>query len=304
MIELLQDFHAEARSPRHPRSPRLRVTAFICLLIGATYATAQAPPSWTTPVKPVRVVGNIYYVGTEELGAFLLTGKEGLVLLDAPMDENVDLVLRNVKELGFDPAKIRVLLNSHAHLDHAGGFAAIRNKTGAKLYMTASDAELAARGGRNDFAFGDRLAYPPVTADVIIEDGHIVRLGEIAMTAMVTPGHTKGCTTWRTTAVHRGKPVDVVFQCSLTAPGYKLVANDKYPDILEDYRRSFDRLRKLQPDVFLANHASFFGLARKLERVSKGDANAFIDRKEFPHFLDRSWKSLETEIAKQRAAQK
>lgn len=282
----------------------MRSLSLISLCLLATYAAAQTPPSWTTPVKPVRVVGNIYYVGTEELGAYLLAGKEGLVLLDAPMEENVDLILRNVKELGFDPAKIRVLLNSHAHLDHAGGFAAIRKKTGATLYMTAPDAELAARGGRDDFAFGDRLAYPPVTADAIIEDGQIVRLGEIAMTAMVTPGHTKGCTTWLTTALHQGKPVDVLFQCSLTAPGYKLVANEKYPDILDDYRRSFERLRKLRPDVFLANHASFFGLAQKLEKVNDGGANPFVDRKEFPRFLDRAWKSLETEIAKQRSAQK
>lgn len=280
----------------------MRSVQLISLLLLASYAGAQTPASWTTPVKPVRVVGNIYYIGTEELASFLLAGKEGLVLLDAPMDENVDLILRNVRELGFDPAKIRVLLNSHAHLDHAGGFAAIRKKTGAKLYMTASDAQLAARGGRNDFAFGDRLAYPPVTADVIIEDGQVVRLGEIAMTAMVTPGHTKGCTTWRTIAMHRGKPVDVLFQCSLTAPGYKLVGNDQYPDIVDDYRRSFDRLRKLEPDVFLANHASFFGLARKLEKLEKGEPNPFVDREEFPRFLDRSWKSLEKEIAKQRPA--
>lgn len=280
----------------------MRYVQLICLWVLASGAAAQAPPSWTTPVKPVRVVGNIYYVGTEELGAFLLAGKKGLILLDAPMDENVDLVLRNVQSLGFDPARIRVLLNSHAHLDHAGGFAAIKKKTRAKLYMTAPEAELAARGGRNDFAFGDRLAYPPVSADVIIEDGQVVRLGEIAMTAMVTPGHTKGCTTWRTIAMHRGKPVDVLFQCSLTAPGYKLVGNDRYPGIVNDYRRSFDRLRKLQPDVFLANHASFFGLARKLEKAKKGDANAFVDREEFPRFLDRSWKSLEAEIAKQRSA--
>ena len=120
----------------------MRSLNFIVICLAATCAAAQAPPSWTTPVKPVRVVGNIYYVGTEELGAFLLAGKEGLVLLDAPMDENVDLLLRNITDLGFDPANIRVLLNSHAHLDHAGGLAAIRKKTGARLYMTAPEAEL------------------------------------------------------------------------------------------------------------------------------------------------------------------
>lgn len=257
------------------------------------------PPSWTRAVNPVRVVGNIYYVGTEELGAYLLAGKEGLVLLDVPLDENADLVLRSVKELGFDPATIRILVNSHAHSDHAGGLAAVKKKTGAKLYLTAQDAELAGRGGKDDFAFGDRFLYPPVAADEILADNQTVRLGDIAMTAVITPGHTQGCTTWRTTVTHEGKPLDVLFLCSLTAPGYQLVGNEKYPEIIDDYRRSFARLRQMKPDVFLSNHASFFGLAKKLEKVREGKPNPFIDREEFPRFLEGAWKSLEAEIAKQ-----
>lgn len=266
----------------------------------AASAGAQTPASWTRAVKPARVAGNLYYVGTEELGSYLLAGKEGLILLDVPLEENAELVLRNVQELGFDPAKIRVLLNSHAHADHAGGFAAARKKTGAKLYLSAPDAELAARGGKNDFAFGDRLAYTPVVADEIVEDGETVRVGELAMTAVLTPGHTQGCTTWRTTVEHQGKTLDVLFLCSLTAPGYKLVGNEKYPHIVDDYRVSFDKLRKFQPDVFLANHAGFFDLTKKLEKLRKGDVNAFIDRRELPRFLARAWKSLDAEIAKQR----
>lgn len=278
----------------------MRSLRLIALCILAASAVAQTPASWTRSVKPVRIAGNLYYVGTEELGSYLLAGKEGLILLDVPLEENAELVLRNVQELGFDPAKIRVLLNSHAHLDHAGGFAAVRKKTGAKLYLSAPDAELAARGGKNDFAFGDRLEYTPAVADEIVEDGETVRVGKIAMTAVLTPGHTQGCTTWRTTVEHQGKPLHVLFLCSLTAPGYKLVGNEKYPHIVDDYRRSVDKLRPLRPDVFLANHASFFDLSKKLEKLRKGDANAFIDRQELPRFLDRAWKSLEAEIAKQR----
>ena len=282
------------------RNSHKRSLALIAFGMLATYAVAQTPPSWTRAVKPVRVVGNIYYVGTEELGSYLLTGKEGFILLDVPLEANAKLVLRNVEDLGFDPKKIRVLLNSHAHADHAGGFAAVKKKTGAKLYLSARDGELAARGGRNDFAFGDRFPYPPVAADRTVKDGDTVRLGEISMTAVSTPGHTQGCTTWRSTVVHHGKPLDVLFLCSLTAPGYKLVGNEKYPQIAGDFRRSFERLRQLQPDVFLSNHASFFGLTRKLAQVRMGDADAFVDRQEFLRFLDGAWKTLETEIAKQR----
>ena len=272
----------------------------IALSVLPAYAVAENPPSWTRAVKPFHVVGNIYYVGTEELGSYLLRGKDGLLLLDVPLEVNADLVLRNVEELGFDPGKIRVLLNSHAHFDHGGGLAVVRKKTGARLYLSALDAELAARGGKGDFAFGDRYAYTPVVADAIVKDGETVRLGDVAMTAVLTPGHTQGCTTWRTTTVHEGKPVDVLFLCSVTAPGYTLVNNEKYPHIVDDYRRSFATLRKIQPDVFLANHASFFGMADKAAKARDGGPNPFIDREEFARFLDRSWKALEAQIEAQR----
>lgn len=259
-------------------------------------AALQLPEVWIRPVEPVRVAGNIYYVGTEDLGSWLIAGKDGAILLDAPLEENVDLIVSNIRKLGRKPSDVRILLNSHAHYDHAGGFAKMRQITGAKLYMSAADAELAARGGRDDFAFGDRFAFTPVTADKIIEDGEVVRLGNITMTAMLTPGHTKGCTTWRMTVVELGKPLDVVFLCSVTAPQpfYNLVDNELYPQIFDDYRRTFAKLRGLRPDIFLANHGSFFSLMDKVRKKKP-----FIDRAEFPAFLEESWSDLEKARAKQ-----
>jgi len=268
------------------------------LLLLATGSFAQQPESWTRPVDPVRVAGNIYYIGTEDLGAYLIVGKEGSILLDAPLDENVELLLSNVKKLGRDPKTIRILLNSHAHVDHIGGFARMKKETGAKIYLSAADAELALRGGVGDFAFGDRFEYPPVTADVIVKDGDTIRLGDITMTAVLTPGHTKGCTTWRTTVTEKGKPLDVIFLCSVTAPGYTLVDNEKYPQILDDYRHTFATLRAMRADVFLANHGSFFHLAQKLAKVKKGGANPFIDAAEFPAFVERSEKAIEEQARK------
>ena len=267
----------------------------------AVPGAAQEPASWTRAVEPVRIAGNIYYVGTEELGAYLIATKEGLILLDAPMEQNARAVLAAVRKLGFDPAAIRILLNSHAHYDHIGGMAAIRKATKAKLYLSAAEAELAARGGKKDFAFGDRFPYPPVQADVIVQDGQTVRLGEAAMTAWITPGHTRGCTTWRTKVEEDGKLLDVVFVCSLTAPGYTLVNNERYPEIFDDYRRSFARLRTIDPDVLLANHASFFGLAAKLAARRERGPNPFIVRGELGSLLERSWEALERERAKQLA---
>jgi metallo-beta-lactamase class B len=268
---------------------------FLALLLIAAAARAQIQPSWTRPVEPVRIAGNLYYVGTEELAAYLLVDGRDLVLLDVPMAENADLVLRNIEKLGFDPKNIRYLLASHAHLDHIGGFAAVKAKSGAQVVMTAADAELAARGGKGDFAFGDSLVYPPVATDRILRDGDVIRAGRIAMTALVTPGHTRGCTTWRTTVEEDGKPLDVVFLCSVTAPGYQLVNNEKYPEILDDYRASFAALRRLDPDIFLANHGSFFDLPEKLARKKP-----FLARGELARHLDLAWKRIEAQVAKQR----
>lgn len=279
-----------------------RLTSLTLLLSLATFARAmEIPAAWTRPVEPVRIVGNIYYVGTEDLGSYLIAGDEGAILLDAPMEENVPLILRNIEKLGFSRSRIRILLNSHAHLDHAGGLAKMKDATGAKLHLSAADAELAARGGRNDFAFGDTLTFTPVTADATVHDGQVVRLGDVSMTAMITPGHTRGCTTWRTTVEEKGKTLDVVFLCSVTAPGYTLVKNEKYPGILDDYRQTFERLRALDPDVFLANHGSFFKLPAKLAKKAEGGANPFIERGAMRAHLDAAWKAIEEAVAKQSA---
>jgi metallo-beta-lactamase class B len=277
----------------------LSLFALLCL---ALTAHAQTPPSWTKAVEPVRVVGEIYYVGTEDLGSYLIASKDGLILLDVPLEQNVALVLRNVETLGFDPKSIRVLLASHAHVDHIGGLASVKKKTGAKVYLSRADAELAARGGKDDPNFGDTFRFASIQADSILEDGEVVRVGDIAMTALLTPGHTRGCTTWRTTVHENGKPLDVVFLCSVTAPGYTLVKNEKYPEIFDDYRRSFAKLRALDPDVFLGNHGTFFNLTEKLAKKREGGANPFIMRGELKTHLEKAWKAIEAEAAKQRAA--
>jgi metallo-beta-lactamase class B len=271
------------------------------LLFTINAAAMEIPASWTRAVEPVRVAGNLHYVGTADLGSYLLIGSEGAILLDAPLEENAELILQNLEKIGVKPADVRILLNSHAHFDHIGGMAALKAATGAKLYLSAADAELAARGGRGDFAFGDSVPYTPLTTDAIVADGDVVRLGNIAMTALLTPGHTRGCTSWRTTVIEEGEPLDVVFLCSVTAPGYTLAGNEKYPEILDDYRRSFDKLRQLDPDIFLANHGSFFGLTKKLAEKKEDGRNPFVGRGELAAHLDRAWKDLEARAAKQRA---
>jgi metallo-beta-lactamase class B len=269
------------------------------LLIAAT-AVATNPPSWTEPVAPTRIAGNIYYVGTAELASFLITTPSGHILLDAPLEENVAHILRSIEALGFAPSDIRVLINSHAHFDHLGGMKRIQDLTGAVLALSAPDAELAARGGTADFAFGDEYAYPAVSADRILADGDVVSLGGTSLTAIMTPGHTRGGTTWLTEAIENGRKLRVIVVNSMTAPGYDLVGNDAYPGIVDDYRSSFDRLAGLEADIFLGPHASFFGLSRKL--AATGDGNPFIDPGELAGFVQRSRASFERQLASQTAS--
>jgi metallo-beta-lactamase class B len=274
----------------------------VAILLAFPAAAMDIPANWTTPIEPFNVVGNIYYVGTAELSSWLIVTDEGYILLDAPLDENVPLLLANIETLGFDPKKIAILLNSHAHLDHAGGFAAITAKTGARLYMSRADAELAARGGKGDFAFGDGAAYPPVAADRIIADGEKVTLGATTLTAMITPGHTKGNTTWTTRVRDGDRDLLVVFAPSLSAPGYTLVDNHEYRSIVGDYCATFERLAKLKPDVFLATHGSFFDLetTAAARRRGKG-ANPFIAPTRYGEFVSY-WKDrFEKELASQEA---
>jgi metallo-beta-lactamase class B len=258
----------------------LRIAGF--LLIAAT-ALAAHPPSWTEPVAPFKVAGNIYYVGTAELASFLITTPSGHILLDAPLEENVPHLLDSIETLGFAPADIRLLINSHAHFDHLGGMNRIKELTGADLALSAPDAELAARGGTADFAFGDDYAYPAVSADRILSDGDVVSLGGTSLTAIMTPGHTRGGTTWLTEVVENGRTLRVIIANSMTAPGYDLVGNDAYPEIVAHYRSSFDRLAGLEADIFLGPHASFFGLSRKL--AAADDGNPFIDPGELAGFV-------------------
>lgn len=274
----------------------------VCLLFAVPAGAMDIPATWTSPVEPFNVFGNLYYVGTAELSSWLIVTDDGYILLDAPLDENVPLLLSNIETLGFEPAKIRILLNSHAHVDHAGGLAAIKSKTGAHLYMSRADAELAARGGRDDFAFADGATFPPVRADIIVADGDKVTLGVTTLTAMITPGHTKGNTTWTTTLSDGNREYLVVFAPSLSAPGYKLVDNHAYPEIVDDYRATFERLAKLKPDIFLATHGSFFDLeANASARRSGRGPNPFVAPRAYAEFVARWREQFEKELEAQSA---
>ena len=262
----------------------------------------QADPvsrSWNQPVEPFRIFRNIYYVGASDITAYLIATPKGHILIDGGFAETAPMILENVKKLGFDKHDIRILLNSHAHYDHAGGLAAIRLATGAILIASEGDAALLARGGKDDPQFGDAFPFPPVTPDKLARDGDRVAWGGSILTAHITPGHTRGCTTWTMKVREKGRVYDVVFVGSPSVPPqYKLVGNPRYPDAVDDYRRTFATLKSLPCDIFLGAHGNFFDLAAKMKRIGE-KPNPFIDPKGYKKFVGEMEQAFEERVKRE-----
>jgi metallo-beta-lactamase class B len=235
--------------------------------------------TWNRPFKPFRVAGNVYYVGTNRMAIFLLATPAGHILLDSGFEANVPQLERNVAALGFRFEDIKILLSSHAHIDHVQGHQLVRQLTGARVLASAADAPVIASGGKGDWAYGTEFSWVPCPVDGIVGDGDRVVLGGTVMVAHLTPGHTKGATTWTTTVEEDGRRLAVVFYASGTIPpGARLVNNPDYPQALADYERSFALWKALPCDVFLGAHGSFFELDRKWRLREEGARpNPFID---------------------------
>lgn len=252
------------------------------------------------PVKPYRVIGNIYYVGASDVTSFLITTPNGHILLDSGFFETVPQIKQNVSQLGFRLEDIKVLLNSHAHYDHAGGLAELKRLTGATLMTSEGDVPLLAAGGKGDPNFGDRFKFEPVKPDRVLRDGDKVELGGVTMIAHLTPGHTKGCTTWTMKVKDGEKEYDVVFYGSTSAPGYKLVNNPGYPGIVADYEKAFELLKSLPCDVFLGAHGQFYGALEKAKLLEQGPtSNPFIDPEGYKRYIEESEKTFRTRLAAQ-----
>jgi metallo-beta-lactamase class B len=278
----------------------LQIFALVVFGVATTAAQVTEPPSWRQPVEPFRIIGNLYYVGSADLTSYLFVTPKGNILLDTGVPENVPLVRRNIEKLGFRLEDTKILLNSHAHFDHAGGLAEVKKLTGAQFVASAGDAAELARGGSEDFAFGNHYYFPPIKADRIIKDGGNVELGGTVLTAHITPGHTRGCTTWTAEISDGSKTYHVVFVCSVTFPGYQLVNNPKNPTLVAQYQQAFKVLRSLPCDIFLASHGSFFNLPEKVAELKKNPSrNPFINPQEYRQFLDRSQAAFEEEVKKE-----
>lgn len=284
---------------------RILLPVVLVALACVSQSSAQASEtdrSWNQPVEPFKIAGNLYYVGANEITSYLITSPGGHILLDSGFKETVPQIKANIDKLGFKLEDVKYLINSQAHYDHAAGLADLKSLTGAKLLASVEDAKLLARGGKDDPNFGDRFLFEPVKADETFADGWKLKLGGTTMTANITAGHTKGCTTWTTTVEEGGKKLTVIFVCSTTAPGYKLVGNEKYPEIARDFEATFKRLRGMKVDIFLSAHASQFAMEKKMKTLrSRGTMNPFIDPKGYVAYLDSTEKTFRESLESQGA---
>ena len=277
----------------------MRTAASLALL-----AILQTPPDWSEPIEPFRIAGNLYYVGTAELGSFLVATDAGHIVLDTPLESETHLVIDSIRKLGLDPKGIRILLNSQAHYDHTGSLAELKKLSGAKVMAGRRDAELLARGGRGDFAFGDRYPFPPVEVDRPLDDGDEITLGGTTLLVRLTPGHTMGTTTYVLDVTEDGKTLRVVIAGSLSVnPGVRLANPPSYEGIAEDYARSIRILESLEPDVFLSAHGQFYGLKEKAALLRKGAApNPFLDASLYRPWVARMKEAFEKQLEKDRVA--
>lgn len=266
-----------------------------CLLLGAAALLAQnTETDWNKPFPPHKVIGNVYFVGTEQLGSFLIVTPEGDILINTDFESTVPVIRASVEKLGFKMTDIKIILGSHAHGDHMEGDAAMKELTGARVMAMEQDVPALRKmmpGGK------------PHPIDHILHDGEEVKLGGTTLVAHLTAGHTKGCTTWTLKAQDGGKTYDVVILGSIGVnPGYILVGNKDYPQIADDYVRSFRVLRALHCDVFLGSHGRFYGLEEKYQKLKQGGPNPFIDPQGYRAHLDMQEKAFEAKLAEQKRA--
>jgi metallo-beta-lactamase class B len=279
--------------------------AVMLLNIGAR-VQAQSHPDWTTPFPPHHVIGNVYYVGSQGLASYLITTSQGNILINSSLESSVPMIRESIEKLGFHFNDTKILLISHAHWDHCAGSALVKELTGAKYYVMDGDVDVVESGGKTDFQYGNTPAflYSPAKVDRVLHDGDKVRLGGTVLVAHLTPGHTKGCTTWAMKVTERGKLYHVLIIGSPNVnPGYKLVNNTAYPHIAEDYERMWRILKSLPCDIFLGAHGSYFGLEEKYPRMKEG-TNPFVDPEGYKNFITQKEKDFRTELAKQKVVPK
>jgi metallo-beta-lactamase class B len=273
--------HAQNHFP----NPILALMLAIFLLALAPLASGQsdAPassscancPVWNTPQQPFRIYGNTYYVGPRGLTSILLTSKAGHVLIDGALPESVPQVVANIRSLGFRIEDVKLIVNSHVHFDHGGGISELQRLSGAKVAASPWSVEVLTKSGvgKGDPQFGSIMPVALVPRADTLRDGQTLRVGDIALTAHFTPGHTPGGTSWTWKSCENGRCLNLVYSDSMTpvsADGFRFSDSREYPTALQDFKKSFAFLKSAPCDILLTSHPEASGLWQRLEGRQKG----------------------------------
>jgi metallo-beta-lactamase class B len=279
-------------------SSKCGITIAVSVLSLAAPVSAQNTADWTKPFPPHAIIGNLYYVGSKGLASYLFVTPQGNILINSSLTNSVPLIRESIEKLGFKFADTKILLISHAHFDHCAGSARIKEMTGAKYMVMEGDAAEVEAGGKGNFRYGDspETFYPPAKVDRVLHDGDEVKLGGTVLVAHLTPGHTKGCTTWTTKIA--GQNVVIIGSPNVN-PGYKLVKNASYPQISSDYEHMFRILKSLPCDVFLGAHGDYYGMESKFARISKSGPNPFIEPNGYMAYVTDREQGFQVERNKQ-----
>lgn len=265
--------------------------------------TCDACVEWNVPMEPFRIYGNTYYVGTAGLSALLVTSDQGHVLLDGGLSQSAALIDANIRKLGFRTEDVRIITISHEHYDHVGGIAGLQRVSGATVVGSAPAARAMAQGLPNaddpQIAFGPGVnAFPAVKGVRVVADGEVVRVGPLALTAHLTPGHTPGAATWSWQSCEGSRCLGVVYLDSLnpiSAPGFRFTAE---PARVAAYRAGLATVASLTCDVAVSVHPGMTNVAAKLkQRAADPDRNPFIDAQACRAYADSVTKRLETRLA-------
>jgi metallo-beta-lactamase class B len=263
---------------------------------------AAVMPKWTAPFEPFRLIGNIYYVGTDGIAVYVIKTSDGLILMDTAVPQVTGMIKDNIAKLGFKVADIKYILNSHAHFDHTGGFAELKKETGAQLIAGERDKPLLEGGYYPGDEKDTDISFTPVKVDRAVKEGDKVTLGDATLIAHDTPGHTPGCTSWEMTAKEGDKDRDVLFFCSGTVALNRLVGEPTYPGIVDDYRATFAKAKAMKIDVLLGPHPEVYGMQAKRAQMKDGAPNPFVKPGELATYVSGLEQDFDKQLAKQTAA--
>ena len=272
----------------------LAIVAGAPLLLGAA-----DPPAWTRPQAPFPIAGPITYVGSEGIAAYLIKTTAGAILIDGTLAENAGMIERNIVAAGVRPRDVKLILVTHAHFDHAAGVAALKRATRARVVAGIGDVRALETGvppGETNYGV---IRFPKVHVDRAVRDRDTVKLGTTTLTARATPGHTPGCTSWTMRIPARPGPLAVVFPCSVSVAGNRLIGNRAYPGIVSDYRRSIAMLGTLHADIVLPSHPELADVIARGKRRKAGDPTAFVDPTLLPKIVANAKVAFDADLARQ-----